>query len=62
MWYQDAGAWYNKDSADSVENTVALCPNCHRKMHIVADPNDVERLKTTAKTTHYKTVQPITRR
>lgn len=21
--------------ADSVDNTVALCPNCHRKMHIV---------------------------
>ncbi|MDE6024077.1 MAG: HNH endonuclease [Lachnospiraceae bacterium] len=30
---------------DSVENTVALCPNCHRKMHIVKDLRDVQKLK-----------------
>ena len=25
--------WLAKDGDDTVENTVALCPNCHRKMH-----------------------------
>lgn len=30
---------------DSVDNAVALCPNCHRKMHIVNDEKDTERLK-----------------
>ena len=41
--------WLSKGGADSVDNTVALCPNCHRKMHIVADPNDVARLKIVSK-------------
>lgn len=30
---------------DSVNNAVALCPNCHRKMHIVNDEKDRETLK-----------------
>ncbi len=30
---------------DSLENAVALCPNCHRKMHIVNDYADIEALK-----------------
>ena len=30
---------------DSVYNAVALCPNCHRKMHIVNDEKDKETLK-----------------
>lgn len=30
---------------DSVDNAVALCPNCHRKMHIVNDEKDTEALK-----------------
>ena len=30
---------------DSVDNAVALCPNCHRKMHIVKDENDTQKLK-----------------
>lgn len=37
--------WLSEGGADSVDNTVALCPNCHRKMHIVADPEDAEWLK-----------------
>jgi 5-methylcytosine-specific restriction endonuclease McrA len=37
--------WLSKGGADSVENTVALCPNCHRKMHVVKDHQDVEKLK-----------------
>jgi hypothetical protein len=27
--------------SDSVENTVALCPNCHRRLHLSADRNDL---------------------
>ena len=30
---------------DSVENTVALCPNCHRKIHVVNSPLDLHTLK-----------------
>lgn len=37
--------WLSKDGADSVNNTVALCPNCHRRMHVVANPADVTFLK-----------------
>ncbi len=36
--------WLSKGGADSVENTVALCPNCHKKMHIVNDDSDVQKL------------------
>lgn len=27
--------------SDTVDNVVAICPNCHRKMHVLNDPNDV---------------------
>ena len=37
--------WLANGGADSIENTVALCPNCHRKMHIVNDPKDVKKLQ-----------------
>ena len=37
--------WVSKGGHDTVENTVALCPNCHRKMHVVNDPKDVEILQ-----------------
>lgn len=37
--------WLAKGGSDSVENTVALCPNCHRKMHIINDSKDVQLLK-----------------
>lgn len=30
---------------DSIENTVALCPNCHRKMHSLSNHNDIQYLK-----------------
>lgn len=33
--------WLANGGEDSIENTVALCPNCHRKMHVVADVDDV---------------------
>ncbi|WP_241360754.1 HNH endonuclease [Pseudomonas aeruginosa] len=40
--------WLANGGEDTVENTVALCPNCHRKMHIVNDPKDQEKLRYTA--------------
>ena len=45
--------WLSKGGQDKPENTVALCPNCHRKMHIVNDPDDIEKLKNHLKNTHY---------
>lgn len=41
--------WLAKGGSDTVDNTVALCPNCHRKMHIVDDPNDVATLRIVAR-------------
>jgi 5-methylcytosine-specific restriction protein A len=37
--------WLAKGGNDSIENTVALCPNCHRKMHILNSDVDIEILK-----------------
>lgn len=37
--------WLSQGGADSVGNVVALCPNCHRKMHALNQPTDVKRLK-----------------
>ena len=33
--------WLSAGGRDSIDNTVALCPNCHRKMHL-ADKDDVK--------------------
>ena len=38
--------WLSNGGLDTPENTVALCPNCHRKMHIVNDDVDKDLLKT----------------
>jgi 5-methylcytosine-specific restriction protein A len=27
--------WLSNDGDDTIDNIVALCPNCHRKMHIL---------------------------
>jgi 5-methylcytosine-specific restriction enzyme A len=37
--------WLAKGGSDSVDNTVALCPNCHRKMHVLNDKKDIKFLK-----------------
>jgi 5-methylcytosine-specific restriction protein A len=37
--------WLANGGADTVENTVALCPNCHRKMHFVNSEKDQEFLR-----------------
>lgn len=36
--------WLAKGGPDSIENTVALCPNCHRKMHILDKKADKAKL------------------
>ncbi|MFA0358367.1 HNH endonuclease [Vibrio breoganii] len=41
-------AWLSNGGADILGNVVALCPNCHRKMHIINDRLDVARLKSVA--------------
>ena len=40
--------WLANNGPDAIENTVALCPNCHRRMHIVKDPEDIEKLRKRA--------------
>lgn len=36
--------WLAHGGKDNLSNTVALCPNCHTKMHILDDPADVQIL------------------
>ncbi|PAB61355.1 HNH endonuclease [Anaeromicrobium sediminis] len=36
--------WLSKGGEDTIENTAALCPNCHRKMHSLNLEEDVEKL------------------
>ncbi len=37
--------WLSQGGEDSVWNTVALCPNCHTKMHVLALKNDKKYLQ-----------------
>ncbi len=37
--------WLSRGGENVMENTVFLCPNCHRKMHVLDLPADVARLK-----------------
>ena len=41
--------WLSKGGMDSAENCVALCPNCHRRMHILNDQADINTLKAIIK-------------
>lgn len=36
--------WLSEGGEDSPQNTVALCPNCHRKMHVLNHRSDVMKL------------------
>lgn len=38
--------WLSDGGEDSIENTVALCPNCHRKMHTLNLEEDVNYLRS----------------
>lgn len=37
--------WLSRGGEDSTANTVALCPNCHTRMHVLDKPEDIEKLK-----------------
>ena len=41
--------WLSKGGLDSIDNVVAPCPNCHRKMHIINAENDLVLLKNKIK-------------
>jgi 5-methylcytosine-specific restriction protein A len=41
--------WLSKGGEDIIENTIALCPNCHRKMHILELKEDKEKLDVNIK-------------
>ena len=43
--------WLSMGGTDTVGNSVALCPNCHRKMHIIKAEGDINKLKAKAKIT-----------
>jgi hypothetical protein len=36
--------WLSKGGEDTIENTIALCPNCHKKVHILNNEEDVKKL------------------
>jgi len=40
--------------SDTVENCVALCPNCHRKLHICPTSEDKQRLEQLGKIPTYR--------
>ena len=42
--------WLSRGGVDSTDNTVALCPNCHTRMHVLDDPEDVKKLKEAIET------------
>jgi 5-methylcytosine-specific restriction enzyme A len=37
--------WLSRGGEDTPSNTVALCPNCHRRMHIVKSATDIKKLR-----------------
>lgn len=41
--------WRSRGGHDSVENSVALCPNCHKKMHILNLRDDRRKLQQEAR-------------
>ncbi|MFD1781625.1 HNH endonuclease [Fredinandcohnia salidurans] len=38
--------WLSRGGEDRIANTIALCPNCHDRMHVLDDPKDVLILKS----------------
>lgn len=37
--------WLSKGGTDTIDNVVALCPNCHRKMHKLNKKEDIKKLE-----------------
>lgn len=46
--------WLSQGGQDNIENTVALCPNCHRKMHTLNFQSDKKKLKKKAQRTNFQ--------
>jgi len=40
--------WLSEGGTPTIDNTVALCPNCHRRVHMLNSPYDIEKLKEAA--------------
>ena len=40
--------WLAKGGSDTIDNTVALCPNCHRKVHHMETMSDLNTMKAAA--------------
>ncbi|MPN23951.1 hypothetical protein SDC9_171344 [bioreactor metagenome] len=40
--------WVSKGGSDTIDNTVALCPNCHRRMHVLDLESDNQILRNEA--------------
>lgn len=41
--------WISKGGPDNIYNTVALCPNCHRRVHALEEKKDFDKLKNRIK-------------
>ena len=44
--------WLSRGGEDNTANTVALCPNCHTRMHVLDKAEDIEKLKETIVSIH----------
>lgn len=53
--------WLSRGGKDRLDNVIALCPNCHKKMHIIDDKKDVKLLqqKSLEMYTHYFSINNI---
>lgn len=47
--------WLSKGGEDSIDNVVALCPNCHRRMHVLDRVEDKDRLNKRLQ--YYKSIK-----
>lgn len=41
--------WLARGGADTIQNTVALCPNCHKRVHVLDEVSDVALMKLATK-------------
>ncbi len=48
--------WLSRGGVDKISNTVALCPNCHSKMHIVDNEEDIKKLLGVAENNYLQAI------
>ena len=41
--------WLSRGGEDTNENVSAVCPNCHRRLHVLDNASDIEQLKNNVK-------------